>query len=416
MFTFFSNLADAFRERVAGLSPRTQVAWKWDLLSAAFAGTYFGCIWTFAFRIARADLHASPAQMGWMAAAPALGYLFATFWARQMDGRAKLPFIFWTWVFSRGSFMFAPLIHTPAQFVGLVCFTTFVFSISSPAYAAIMKEIYPDRQRGRLMSVVRMVVSGMTLLTALVMGRLMDAGLPWQTSFLFGGVMGALSAVTFCRVPLKRIKTADTVDRVSTREFFRDTFGILVRNPGYRWFTLSVFVSGFGNLMATTLYPIHQVDRFQITNTMVANMQNITSIATIATYFWWGPFLDRKGPLLTVLCAISINLIAPITYAFAPSVGFLYIAAASWGIAQAGVEIAYLNTTLMFAEPGKAAQYQALHSTFFGLRGSIAPHCAIPLMQALGARNAFLVSFSILVIGAGLQLISMRDYRRAALG
>jgi MFS family permease len=409
--SIFAGLSEA-RARLAELEARTRTAWLWDLTSGVCAGVYFGCTWTFVNRVARADLQATGAQMGWIAAAPALGYLFATLWARQMDGRAKMPFVFWTWLLARGLFAAAPLVRSRDQFVVLVCVTTLIFSVSTPAYTAIMKEIYPDRQRGRLMSFVRMFVAGTTLVTALVVGRMLDSGTSWQTVFLVGGAFGAMSAVAFRRIPVMAV-AKEAGPRISRREFYADTFGILLRNPGYRWFTASVFVSGFGNLIATTVYPIHQVDRFHITNTEVANLQNIGSIATIGAFIFWGGYLDRRGPLSTVLLAICGNLVVPVIYSLATGVEALYLGAAIFGVAMAGVELGYLNTTLLFAEPGKAAQYQALHSTFFGLRGSIAPHCAIPLLHGLGPERLFLVAFGILLVGVGLQAVSMRDYRRA---
>ena len=81
------------------------------------------------------------------------------------------------------------------------------------------------------------------------------------------------------------------------------------------------------------------------------------------------------------------------------------------GLAVSGIELAYVNTILMFAEDGKAAQYQALHSSFFGIRGTIAPQCAIPLLHIIGMRASFALAFTILLGGAVLQAISMRDYR-----
>ncbi len=399
------------RARLAVLPTETQTAWKWDIATGILAGLYQGCVWTFVARVARADLHATYANMGWIAAAPALGYVFATVWARQMDGRSKMPFVFWTWLIARGLFLITPFVHSRGQFVALVCLTPFVFSISMPAYTAIMKDIYPDRHRGRLMSFVRMGMSLMTLFSALLMGRLLDHGLSWRTGFCLGGAFGALSAFTFSRI---RVPPGDDSlgDRTSARAFFLDTVDILRRNPGYRWFSASVFVSGFGNLMATTLYPIYQVDVFHISNTAVANMQNFSSVATIVGFFFWGGFLDRRGPLTTVLVALAFNLAVPLLYAQAWGLSSLYIASAGMGLAVAGIDLAYLNTTLLFAEPGKAAQYQALHSSFFGIRGSIAPQFAIPLMRAVGYQAAFLTSFTIISAGVWLQIISMRDYRR----
>lgn len=409
-----SSFLDNIRERLSSLPPNTRIAWTWDIVTGLLAGIYQGSIWTFVQRIARADLHATGAQMAWIVAAPAVGYLFATLWARQMEGRAKMPFVFWTWLFARGLFMgaiFLPL-TTPLPFVALVCCTPILFSVSTPAYTSIMKDIYPDRHRGRLMSVTRIGMNSCMFLSALVLGRLLDRGVDFRLVFVFGGACGAFSAWTFSRIPLPlpAAPVASAI-RQSLPAFLKDTFGILRRNPGYRWFSASVFVSGFGNLTATTLYPIYQVDTFHITNTQVANLQNITALATIFGFFFWGTFLDRRGPLTSVLLAIGINLLVPLCYAVSQNISLLYLGAVAGGLAMAGVDLAYLNTTLLFAEPGKAAQYQALHSSFFGIRGTIAPHFAIPLMHAIGARSTFWISLAIMVAGVGLQMVSMRDYR-----
>src|SRR6266568_4255794 len=64
--------------------------WGWDVLAGICAGIYQGCIWTFALQLARGKMHATGFQMGVASAAPAVGYLFAILWARQMEGRSKL--------------------------------------------------------------------------------------------------------------------------------------------------------------------------------------------------------------------------------------------------------------------------------------------------------------------------------------
>lgn len=408
-----SDFIASIREGLAGLPAQTRTAWKWDMATGMLAGIYFGIVWTFVARVARANLHATGGQMGWIMAAPALGYLLATVWARQMEGRAKLPFVTWTWLLSRGLYLLTPFVRTSAQFVALVCVTTFIFSVSTPAYTAIMKDIYPDRLRGRLMSAVRILMNGMTLVTALLMGRLLDHGLDWKVAFCIGGGFGALTAWSFSHIPVTETETSDE-PRISTAAFVQDTLDILRRNPGYRWFTASVFVYGFGNIIASTLYPIYQVDRFHVTNTEVANLQNVSAMMTILGFFFWGTFLDRRGPLVAVLLSIGIVCTAPIFYILANDVRLLYFAAMAGGLAMSGIDLAYLNTTLLFAEPGKAAQYQALHSSFFGLRGSIAPFCAIPLMHALDFRLAFAISLGIMLVGVGLQLVSMRANRTLA--
>ena len=389
--------------------------WKWDGLAAICAGIYQGCIWTFALQIARGQLHATTNQMGWAVSAPAIGYLFAILWARQMEGRSKLPFITLTWLLARGAFCLTPLLVRGAfareGFLALIILTPILFSVSNPAYTAVIKEIYPDDLRGRLMSYVRIGMMGAMLITQRVAGELLEHhGLDYRYLFAFGGAFGAMTAYAFSR--LKLIPTLAAPSPPVTK-FLRETFGILKHNPGYRWFTVSVFVSGFGNLIATTLYPIYQVDRFHITPSQIATMQNLSGIVTMVSLFFWGSFTDRFGSLTAVLAAVSLNCLAPIVYAFAPQLQWLYLAAIIVGVSQSGVDIAYLNTTLMFAKKGKAAQYQALHSTFFGLRGTVAPLAAVQILPLLGGSfpRAFLFCCGIITLGVLCQGLSMRSYR-----
>ncbi len=387
--------------------------WRCDAVAGLYAGAYQGCIWTFALQLARGKLHATGFQIGLATAAQAIGYIFALIWARQMEGRSKLPFVTITWTLARGSFLLTPLLvqgqMSRLMFVSILCAAPIIFSISTPAYTSIMKDIYPDHLRGRLMSYVRIGMYATMLLSARLMGIWQEQyHLDYRMMCAIGGVFGVGTAIAFGRLHLPQHRH-DT-EPPPINDFIRQTFLIVVHNPGYRWFTISVFVSGFGNLVANTLYPIYQVDHFKITPTQIATMQNISGLLSMISLFFWGQVLDRYGSLAAVLVAATTLCLQPLCYAFGPSIGWLYLGAGVAGAVGTGIDLGYLNTTLMYAEPGRAAQYQALHSTFFGLRGTIAPLLAAPMLLALN-RNftaAFCLSMAIMVVGAIFQAMSFR--------
>lgn len=392
--------------------------WNWDLVAGICSGIYQGCVWTFALQLARGALHATGFQIGLATSAPCIGYLFATLWARQMEGKSKLPFVTITWVLSRGLFVLTPLLvgNPPnrAMFVMLICLAPIVFSVSTPAYTAIMKDIYPDEMRGRLMSFVRVGMAISMLLTAPAMGWLQEKmGLDFRWMFAFGGVFGVGTAFAFSHLRLPDVPNTSTPPPVAA--FMRDTFGILVHDRGYRWFQVSVVISGFGNLVACTLYPIYQVDHFHISPQQIANLTLETGIASLLSLFFFGWFMDRFGSLSAVLLGVAIICLTPICYAFGPTIYWLYAGAFFMGFAGAGTELGYLNTTLMFAARGRAAQYQAVHSSLFGLRGTIAPLVAIRLFDLLGKSFpvTFMVCLSIMFLGVVFQVVSMQSYRRA---
>lgn len=392
--------------------------WKWDLAAGISSGIYQACIWTFALQLARGKMHAGGIAMGLATAAPAIGYLFAIIWARQMEGRSKLPFVTVTWVLSRGLFLLTPLVaQGPLRsqlFVSLLVFAPIIFSVSTPAYTAIMKDIYPDHVRGRMMAYVRVGMNISMLITAFVMGNLQEHyGLDFRWMFFIGGIFGVGTAYAFSK--LKLPEATGSVELPPLGWFLKDTFSILITNKGYRWFTTSVFITGFGNLVATTYYPIYQVDHFHILPTQIATMQNLGSIMSIAALFFWGWYMDRFGPLSTVLMAVFVNCLTPLLYAFGGNIYAIYFAAIISTTTGAGINLGYLNTTLTLAEPGRAAQYQAVHSSFFGLRGTIAPLIAIRLLEALGHRwvVAFEVCLGIMLTGVVFQFFSLQSYRQS---
>jgi MFS transporter, DHA1 family, staphyloferrin B biosynthesis exporter len=391
-----------FRRRTP--SPITE-AYKWDLRTALLAGLYTGSIQPFIGRIARGDLDCTPFQLSLMMAAPFVGNLFSPLWARQMEGKSKMPFAAGSWAVARGLLFFLAFTTSAWPFVLLVALSSLVMTVATPAYASIMKDIYPDALRGRLMGYIRVFLQGMAFFTALVVGRLLDL-FHYQYIFPIGAVAGIAAAWTFSRVPIPRRPEAQ--ENGGPPPSIRSTLSILKEDKNYRWFALSVFVYGFGNLLVQPLYTLFQVDVLHITNSQVANMANLQSITAIMGYFFWGRFLDRRGSLTTVLISTLLVSMINVVYMLAFNVETLYLAAIIAGISFSGIELSYLNATITFADRSRIAQYQSIHSALLGVRGTVAPLLGPVVMHAVGLRGAFAVSFGIILLGAAMQYFNVR--------
>lgn len=364
-------------------------------------GLYSGAIFPFLGRIARGDLHASALEISIMSAAPFIGNLFSPVWARQMEGRAKVPFVVWSGVAARGLFLLMPLAVTPSLFVSIAFGSLVIGTIAAPAYASVMKDIYPDDARGRIMGYIRVGAQTASLVTALCVGRLLDIA-SYRVIFPIAAVAGIGGAVAFSRIRASEGQSAGVKFGVlSTLGIFRD-------DPNYRWFALSVFTTGFANLLASPVYTIFQVDQLHITNTQVANLSNLTSLVAICFYFLWGRYLDRHGPLRTVLLNVIVGAMVPLIYIRADSVYDLVPAAVCQGISWAGIELSYINSILLFADDRRVAQYQALHSALLGVRGTIAPFFGAVLMHQIGIKPTFAVAFCILITGVLMQTLGVR--------
>ncbi|MGQ9488003.1 MAG: MFS transporter [Armatimonadota bacterium] len=402
-------------ERIIGrvLSPHVIPAYRWDALAGLLGGIYMGAIFPFVMRIARADLHASRLEISLLTAAPFLGSLLAPLWARQMVGRSKMPFCVYSWTFARALFFGMFLVTQAWQFVLLIGMAQIIGSISGPAYTALMKDIYPDEERGRAMGLVRMGAYGALFVVSFIAGHLLDAGVPFRWVFPAAAMVGIAGAWCFSRVPVREsIATSEQRARLSAVGFWLQTVAILKHNRGFRWFAASVMTYGFGNLVAFTLYPLYQVDRLNITNVQVATLTNVASVSSIVAFAYWGHFMDRYGALWTALVNILIQCLMPIVYFFSGVWWHLVPASVVQGVAGAGIELAYLNVILTLSEEGKEAQYQALHSMLLGMRGTLAPFVAVPILRALGFDAGFMVCLALMLIGAYTQAVSLRAYRK----
>ncbi len=273
-------------------------SFRWDVLAGSCVGAYMGMTFPFLVRIARGDLQAPPAAIALMSAAPFVGNLLSPLWARQMEGKAKIPFCLGSWLPARSLLLLMPFALNPWLFVALVAGVQFIGTISSPAYTSLMRDIYPDRSRGRLMGYVRVGMQGTMFLATLVTGRLLDSGVSYRYLFPVAGLLGITAALSFAHVrPLATSALGVEGARTgSARAFVLDTLRILRENVGYRWFALSVFTYGFGNLMVVPLYALYQVDVLRISNTQIANLgAQLPPRSCRSWAFLLGPFHGPAG-------------------------------------------------------------------------------------------------------------------------
>jgi len=162
---------------------------------------------------------------------------------------------------------------------------------------------------------------------------------------------------------------------------------------------------------------LYQVDVVKVTNTDLATLSNVASMASIVGAFVWGRLVDHYGAAKSVLWSIYCIVGVGVCYLFGASMPLLIIASALSGFGFAGVELAYMASILRYAERGKAAQYQALHSLLLGIRGVTAPALGLYLVQYTGYKAIFIGTLILMIAGTFFQRhavrIELRETERA---
>ncbi len=397
-------------------------SYRRDAWGGMLGGIFTGIIFPFVGFIARDKLHASIALISMMTAAPFIGSMLALIYAKTAEGKSKAQYVAWPLLIGRGLFLFTIFAYTPLTFAMIVFGCQLISGIIGPAYAGVMKEIYPDDQRGIIMAYIRIGATFMLFVATMLSGWLLKH-MDFRYLFLVAGVFGLLSGIVF-----KTIKTvpADPEDpnvhQGSMLHFLGNTLSILKEDRLFCWFSLAIFVGGFGNLMVAPIYPIFQVDNLHITATQIAVLSNVATIFWMMLYPYWGKYVDLRSPLRATMVNQILSALIPLNYFLIsffmshkdPSIAWWLIPSSIIaGIVTGGTELAYFNSIMHFAPDGMESRYQALHSFLLGVRGTIAPFVGaglISLLKVFGAdvRYVFLLGAVLLLAGALLQAIGTR--------
>ncbi|MCC2668287.1 MAG: major facilitator superfamily 1 [Armatimonadetes bacterium] len=426
----------AIRRRVPG---EARYAFRVDVTAMFLAGLYTGAVFPFVNVIARKDLHASPQVLALLTAAPFIGNLLALFLARAMEGSRKVPFVKWCHIVGRFCVSLAFFATSAVPFAAVIAASQLIGAVPTPAYAAIIKDVYPVSQRGRILSISRASIVVAQIVATLLAGWLLTF-VSYQYVFPAGAVAGMAAAVVFSRIqrepnippdeePAPEAATRPAIERMGhgiteTGRFIWNTLGILKTDPAYRWFALSVFTYGFGNLLTVPIIPVLQVDELHIETWQISVMTVAQQVVMVGSFFYWGRFVDLKSPQLGVVVNVLLNAIVPLVYIAAGTVlpgnpWMLIPAFIITGVVGAGIDLSYFSALLTFAGERDVGRYQALQSFLLGVRGTIAPFIGGGMVQVLkdhhlNLRWAFVVSLVFMLAGCWMQRVAMRRQQRGA--
>jgi MFS family permease len=162
------------------------------------------------------------------------------------------------------------------------------------------------------------------------------------------------------------------------------------------YFLSGVFLFGFGALMASPLYPIIQVDRLNLSYTVVGLFVFVQSLFWFFGYLFGGRILDRIGGIRSMQIVFALNALVILPYIWATQGWMLLPSFIAAGLVTAGADLAILYSVSNLAGPEHVPDYAALNSTTSGFRGLLGPFIGSMLVSvgwnygAVFALSAFL--------------------------
>lgn len=341
---------------------------------------------------------ASNLQVGLLAAAPAVGLMFSPFWANLIEKASNpKPYVVIPNAVGRLLILVPAFWASPSVYVAAALAFQLLMGIQAPAYAALVSRMYPADLRGRLMGYVRVAMGILMIPLAYLVGAWSDAFGP-SGPLIAASIMGFLSiglfnTIKLPKVPPVRKPASPEAGKGGGRFSFGEQWQLVKDYPILGVFLVATTFAGFGNMLASPLYQIIQVDVLELTNTQIGYARVAYFSALLLTFWIAGLMIDRYPIKYTLMAGIGAYAIVPMLYGVWGTYPAVIAGNAVQGIGEAIWDIGILAFVFRLV-PGREAVVFGIHLMLFGIRGTLGP--------ILGAGLTSNVSISAILIAASL--------------
>jgi MFS family permease len=238
-------------------------------------------------------------------------------------------------------------------------------AVASPMQVDVWRGAYPQRMRARVLGYLRVLQSSATAIGAPLGGLLLDR-IGQGPMLGIGAALGVLGAAGASRVRTAPVPASQRFTPIGSLR-------LLGEEPRYRRLIIAWVVWGFGSFMATPLYALVLVDRFQASYADVGVLQLVGAIAGLLAYFVLGQYLDRKGGFGATAIGLFLVGLVPIVYLLAPSLVWLGLGYILLNVGNSASDLGWQVALISRVSDEHRLRYQAAHTSLTGLRGVAAP-------------------------------------------
>jgi Major Facilitator Superfamily len=351
-----------------------RVVWRnlsLDLVAAAGIGVTMAVVGTLLPTIARRT-GLPPIGLAALAAAPYVANLLGMFAGRvgptSTAGLARLR--------GAGAASLLGLVLIPVAPVMVVVAVLFWASISlgGPYHLRLWGAMYPSRSRGRVVGVLGMGRAAAAAAAALAGGLLADR-LGAESAVAIAGLAGLTATIGYLGM---RAPAASQPPPFSARGSLR----AIRERPALAHLAMAQGLYGGGLIAAAPLLALVYVDRLDLSLGQVGALGLVAAVATTVAFLAWGAVTDRWGALVAMRLGSVLGLVALLTYAIAPDLGFLAFAALAGGIAGASIDVGIASSISDQTDLAGRAAALAGWNAITGARGIVAAFSMSILLQA----------------------------------
>jgi MFS family permease len=387
---------------------------SWFGVLNGLAGTFMS---VFALR-----LGATTAQVGWLAALPALvNVVWLMPAARLIERqRRRQSLILWAGFLQRLGYLLLavmPFLLATGQVEALIIINTLITlpaAIINTAITALIPDLTSPERRGQVVSVRWLLLSAVATAAALLGGGLLDlmpVPLNYQVLFGVGTLLSLIGLYYLRRIRMPRVVMRDQAvpakERLSWQRLRDSLSGVWSQRPFMR-FTLASFVFYWGLYLPAALWSVLRVRDLGASDTWIGLIAVVIDASTIGGYFYWGKISARRGNRwVLIVTAFGVAVYTLLT-ALVPTIGWMIPTSILGGLSWSGCNLALFSVMLAVCPAERRPTYVALYTALMNIAAFAAPMLGAALSDWAGIRIAFVVASGVRVVGALLFLRLVR--------
>lgn len=292
-----------------------------------------------------------------------------------------------------------------------------------PVINLFLKENYTHEHFSVLYSYATTLNKIVMLVVTFAYGALLDANeFSYHIVFPLMGVLGILSVLIFARIPYHPTLTLpDAGSPTGFRTVIRQMQQIMSGNKAFRDFETSFMFYGFAFMGTASVITIFYQTGLGLNYTSVAFYKNFYNIIAILLLPYMGRLMGRIAPrkfaALTFSSLLFFLIFTMITEYFPWNLDvwgikiyfFLFVSMLFHGVFAATMALLWSIGSAYFCRREEAADYQAIHLTFTGVRSFFAPLLGVWVYEFIGFTGTFSIGIVLLVAAVWISLRSQPD-------
>ncbi len=416
------------------LSKQEKRVFRYHLVYSVIDGTLYGALALNEFILLK-SLKGTDYQVGILFQIPAVVLLFGVIFNELIRrSQNKKRFIRMTAVLTRLPLAFVIFFPSTAdkitplyQYLFLAILTVYYLStpLLFPTINVLLKNSYSHDNFGRLYSYATSVSKIFALISTFILGWLLDLNYySFRYIFLALGIAGIVAVFILTEIDYRADKVEDKLPLFrAVRESIHRMFRILGTNKPFLHFEIAFFIYGMAFLSTSGVISLLLNNVLGLNYSSLAFYKDFYNLINILLLPVFGHYIGRTDPrkfgIFTYLAMAMFLFFLFLSYYVKSSIELwnirfyltLVLAYIFYGVFSALMGLLWYIGSSYFGSSEHASDYQSIHVTFTGLRGSFAPLMGIALYRVIGYSGVFLLGIWLLLLAMGVMIWSMRRER-----